>query len=403
MRNKIIKGGILALALLCVFTGPALAEGNIRIGDDNAAVLNYRVETNTGAYINPETAITAGLLDFFTSPPSDPMDDTGSIARGAGVGQYSMTWFPALHYWEYFFKINDSGITVRAWTGTKAMGETNFYGYQNSGYADDGTTPVSLRLGPSGVPSNQYMGTFKTVYQAMPPYTPVIDRNRDITESQVRDDYSTRVNLTLAVTVNPGTGTPPRQISASSPGNTNYELEITYPDGSVHTEYTNGTYTLTGTPIGLYRFRAKAYNWFGGSDWSGYAEWQTLTGGMAGPETITVHFVKPPDDLGINTFSFPFSEVSSPSAISNLKHLIEAVNKAANKNVATVAGLWDKSKQNPSGYIITYDSDTLNDFGNFIKAGEVPDDPAGLALVKDGAYQISVIENDIDLIMTGTR
>jgi hypothetical protein len=389
MIIKITKGGILALALLCVFTGSALAEGNIRIGDGDSSVANYRVQSNVGAYINPETALGSGLLDFFTSAPGDPRSDVGRIASGSGVGQYSVTSFPALHYWEYFFKINDSPIVVRAWTGSKAMGETNFYGYQTTGYANDGTTPVALRLGPSGVPSNQYMGTFITNWQAMPPYPPQIDRSRDIVESQVRDDYSTRVNLTLNITVSPVTGTPPRQISPNSPGSTNYLLEITYPDGSIHTEFTNGTFTLTGTPTGLYRFRAKAYNWFGGSEFSGYTDWQTLSGGgMGGAGPITYNLTYEAGGLGLNSVAVlhdvPFNvDTTVPAEVSSVSQFVSELNAKLGAGTVRAIGWLENSRI--VGYMISYTGSTAN----YVSVGGVAADGAA-TLTRGQSIQLYV-------------
>jgi hypothetical protein len=70
--------------------------------------------------------------------------------------------------------------------------------------------------------------------------------------------------------------------------------------------------------------------------------------------------------------------------------------------VVTVAGWWDHDRQQPTGYVISYNSETLNDFGSFYTAGEAPANPADVTLVKDRPYQISVLSAaSIDL--TGTR
>ena len=121
-----------------------------------------------------------------------------------------------------------------------------------------------------------------------------------------------------------------------------------------------------------------------------------------GPDTITITFLKPTDDLGINPFSFPFANLTDPAGVTNLKQLIEAVNTEAGENVVTVAGWWNKEAQEPWGYIITYNSSSLNDFGTFTTAGEVPANPADVALEKDMAYQFSVLR-PVSLPATGTR
>jgi hypothetical protein len=390
MRFKFLKEVGLALALVFLCAAVASASGNLRIGKNVGGMENYQVQDRGGGYIDPTAALSSGMLQFFRSTPSSPLDDSGAITEGGAAGQYSVTTFS--DYWEYFFKIDDRPIVVRAWSGAKTSGPSNFYAYQTMGYNDAGTVTETIRLGPASVPSYQWIKTFQTVYQAMPPYTPIIDRDRDITESMVRDHYTEDVELTMNVGVNADTtSTPPRQLSASSPGGTKFSVEVVYPDGSTETKYTNGSINMTGlTQRGLYKFRARAHNWFGASDWSSWVEWETLGDITPGVTSITVDFVKPTGDLGVNTFALPFSTVSSPGSATNLKELVEIVNTEAGENIVSVAGWWDQDEQKPAGYIIEYNSATVNDFGGFTKAGNAPDDPATVAIESHKPLQFSV-------------
>ncbi len=196
-------------------------------------------------------------------------------------------------------------------------------------------------------------------------------------------------------------------VSDSTGGQKHFDSASATVSGSY---FTAGTYYIRGqmrnyygsTPVSLLTAPVMDIPNPGDSVIDAVGRYATLGEGVpCGPETVTITF-RTTDDLGINPFSFPFATLTDPAGVMNLKQLIEAVNTEAGENVVTVAGWWNKERQEPWGYIITYNSSALNDFGTFTTAGEVPSDPSGVSLEKDMAYQFSVLK-PVSIDATGTR
>jgi hypothetical protein len=137
--------------------------------------------------------------------------------------------------------------------------------------------------------------------------------------------------------------------------------------------------------------------------WGPWSETATHTIAVAGAavETITFNFRRAADGIGINPFSFPLSNVTDPAGLGNVRQLIEQFNTAAGANAVATFGWFDTTGMIPQGYIIVYDSDTVNDFDRFIPIGGVGA-PETVDLVMDQPYQVYVLR-EFAATLTGNR
>jgi len=161
--------------------------------------------------------------------------------------------------------------------------------------------------------------------------------------------------------------------------------------------------TDANLPMGTsFEVQARCGNNFGLSDWSNIATFKTAGMGVGGgPLVVNFNFQALSGGLGVNTFNFPFTTVSSPTAIATVKDLAMAIinqNDPGNAiSAITTIGWWDATKMQPAGYTVTKSGT------DYIFAGTVGlGDAATVNLVKDQSYQVSVTRA-CTLTMTGTR
>lgn len=102
-------------------------------------------------------------------------------------------------------------------------------------------------------------------------------------------------------------------------------------------------------------------------------------GGGAASGTITYNFTE--NGLGINTFTIPFTKITSPK-IETAKDFVELVNNAAKGNVVTVFGYWDNDKKTFNGGKVVYKN------GSFTE--ETSNLLEKIKLVPNQNYQITI-------------
>jgi len=361
MNKKII----LVLTAVMILATAALATGiNIYITD--GAIKNK----DGGALSDSDYHAYQSKLEFFHNSLPAP-NATGRLTVSTG-SQY--TKIGAQN--KYQLSSLDGGtLYVRVWNGTVAPTApgNNYYGKASYPVAS-GTT----------LPYDSYINDLRTVYKADVPFVPTIG---SISEAMIRTGDTLVLTLTVPVVYNElGAGNERREITDRS-------LVIIYPNGDTETRSGNSI-TLSGDRVqtGAYVFKPSATNWYGSTSGDDVSYVTLGLGGISGPETVTYTFVKPEGALGINPFGFPFANVVSPEGVNNVKNLVEAINTQVGENVVTVVGWWDKERQQPAGYIVTYGSTTINDIRSYIAVGRVSEDPAGVTLDKDRAYQVSVLK-----------
>lgn len=365
---KFLRGKLVILVLLGLFLASSSQAGVILRIYPGAIK-----DKDGGSPADP--SVGSNLEFFYPSLPADPRSTTNTTTLSLTEVRDS----GRLLYYQYEnMSLSGGTLWARAWkNGIRVQGAY----YSKNSY---GVTPSHIPPTPVNVTD------IRTIYKADVPYRPSIGT---IEEAMVRQGDVLVLTLKIPVNYSQDGSDGKREITGLS-------LRITYPDGSTETR-DGASITLSDVPSGTYRFKPIATNWFGNTEGT-EMPYTTLGIGAAGPETVTINFLKPTGDLGVNPFGYPFASVISPEAISSLKQLIQAVNAQAGANVVTVAGWWIKETQEPAGYIISYNSDSVNDFKSFLTVGDVPADPADHALVKDTAYQLSVLR-EAAVTLTGTR
>ncbi len=188
-----------------------------------------------------------------------------------------------------------------------------------------------------------------------------------------------------------------------------YTWELEYNGSSIEPPGGNQSLTIatpdfTFSSGDVYRARVRCTNlWGAASEWSDWYAYEVGVGVAPVPVsaiTASFRFHRIEDGLGLNPMSFPFASVEG---VENVDQLVRAINELAEANVVTTVGWWDTEVMAPAGYAIVYGSDTINDIDRAISIGTAPDDPAGVPLIMDQSFQLSVLIDGVEFQLTGSR
>ncbi|MDD5382369.1 MAG: hypothetical protein PHH60_01800 [Candidatus Margulisbacteria bacterium] len=360
-RIILILLGVLILSQSVLATGLKIKFTQDAIRDKDGNVLSPLTDYHDGtAAGGPKLQLYKGSLPSPITVGS-PLDAADSVAYSAiSDGSY-----------KHLYVCDGSGfngnaVYVRVWKGgvCPLVASPGVYYGTTSDNASSGTA----------TPNSKEISSLKTEYQCDKPYAPSIGA---ISESLQRVGNDLQAELVVNITSGTGT-TGLREV-------TNYYLHVKYPSGTTATfDLGAGKQkTLSNTETGHYVFSASAKNWWGTAD-GAEKPYDTLGGGAAATEIVTIPLKKKSGSFGINDFGIPFATVYNRSGaqIANLKSLIAAINATGEGYVSTL-GYWDESGQKEIGF-------TLDASGNVLNKVNTTKNPEEISIVRVKGYQVSV-------------
>jgi len=419
MRRKLITGGgLLGLLLILCLNRTALATG-----------INVELKGGAGSGVgrdhNGVLLQTTSVVQYLDGGKFAP--DWNNITRNQfrrfNVGE-------GMAGADGKFAVNDatrtSTVFLRIWENSgppAGVSDKKWYGVVTTGInaATGATEGLAGSSSSSPTPNEYKLQDFSTDYYTDVPNRPSLS---GIAEELSRsgDNY----NLTLRFSVNyseSGALSGKREIAAVSPSGTLFRVQINkvspnptnFPAedaaaDNIWTFDTNGSVTLNNatyhTP-GTYYIRARAFNYWGASDWFYAPPYTTLSGG-GGPMTEVFNLTKA-RGMGLNTIYVPFNVSGMTPAVTNWDQLIRAINEQAivpgtttrGYNTVQVIGRYVPSEQKWMGYIVTYGSSRLNYISSFTPINTTAQ-PSELSVSRQDVFWVSVLEGT-DFTISGTR